>query len=646
MASRKTRSYPKTNALAFSKVNCHSCLRLEETCDRQRPRCRTCKQAKRICGGYAMDLRWKNGSFSNHHSAQVYHGLTPAIANDDFDMSNLHDQSFRFVNANCKRRRRNVPQNRAFKELTTKFDASSRSNQKQGTRPVSASRDISIVPSHSSAPSPGYGLWSSTSNSVDETVEDSCNGIDDTQISTHEWPSWPNLTAGDNMSSANNTFAILPNPDTGDGMEYLSPINSINLNHPTVLENRMASSSLSGLPLSPVLFNNHIHKWGPLLDMYNQEFCVWPLTQDCLSNPFRIQKDSCEGSDFLLHAVLALASQHIAKKDRSTSLLATTLDHQATALTLFRQALTHTSPFMLLDTILLLVNFEATQSASSSWSVHLNAALKILDSIGISKACQRNSRTRAQIAMLIWWDTTLSFISRKDLVFPLHYLQTLMQSGTEDGWTYFQLNGCPADLLMFMARFAKLASIYVKAEPFGCFNDTPVQQLVNEVQNWENPEDGTASDVGLMDVDPNSRRDRFHCIEAWRHAILIYARRVFTKKQSPQELRSITYLARVILDHVRCIPDTKIVQKQTLLPVFLAAAEVEDPTTRSWVRSYCDHWTRTARYDMFGTTAELLELIWADWLPQTRDVYWWGCKIGHNSNEAASQSLVTEILLG
>lgn len=371
-----------------------------------------------------------------------------------------------------------------------------------------------------------------------------------------------------------------------------------------------------------------------------------PLTQDCLSNPFRVQKNSCEDSTFLLHAVLALASQHIAKKDRSTSLLVETLDHQATALKLFRQALTHTSPFTLLDTLLLLVNFEATQSASSTWSIHLNAALKILAGIGISVACQRNSRTRAQIAMLIWWDTTLAFISRKDLVFPLHYLQTLMQHGSEEGWTYFQLNGCPAELLMFMAQFSKLAAAYAKAEPLGCFNDLPVRLLVGEVENWKNPEDGTVSDIGQTDIDPNCRRNRFHCIEAWRHAIVLYAHRVFRKKQSAQDVRSITHLARVILDHVRCIPDTETVQKQTLLPVFLAAVEVGDGITRSWVRSYCDRWTVTARYDMFGTTAALLDLVWADWLPETRDIYWWGSKIGHTSEEPGNESLISEILLG
>lgn len=378
----------------------------------------------------------------------------------------------------------------------------------------------------------------------------------------------------------------------------------------------------------------------------NEEFCILPLTQDCSSNPFRIQKDSCEGSAFLLHAVLALASQHIAKKDPSTSLLAETLDHQATALTLFRQSLTYTSPFTLLDTILLLVNFEATQTASSTWSIHLNAALRILNSIGISQACQRSSRTRAQIAMLIWWDVTLAFIARKDLIFPLHYLETLMQHGTEDGWTYFALNGCPADLVMFMARLCKLAAIYDKAEQLGCFSDAPVQQLIDEVQSWKNPEDVTLSDISQVDIDPNSRRNRFHCIEAWRHTILLYAYRVFTKKQSVQRIRSITHLARVILDHVRCIPDTENVQKQTLLPVFLAAAEVEDTPTRAWVRSYCNHWAVTARYDMFSTASALLDIIWADWLPQTRDVYWWGSKVGFTSVEGGDEYLFSEILLG
>lgn len=56
--------------------------------------------------------------------------------------------------------------------------------------------------------------------------------------------------------------------------------------------------------------------------------------------------------------MLAISSQHLAKKNNSTVLATEMRNHQATALRLFAQALDDTPAFQLLDALLLLVNFE------------------------------------------------------------------------------------------------------------------------------------------------------------------------------------------------------------------------------------------------------------------------------------------------
>jgi hypothetical protein len=251
---------------------------------------------------------------------------------------------------------------------------------------------------------------------------------------------------------------------------------------------------------------------------------------------------------------------------------------------------------------------------------------------------------------MLRWDVTVAIISRKRPLLPLQYLENLMRHDEEDGWTFFTLNGCPAELVMFMARLAVLASTYEKVltMEWATFSTFPVEEIIEHVQKWENSEDATADSIAWTDDDPENRRNRFHCIEAWRHAILLYAYRVFYRPQTDTGLRSITHLARVVLDHVRCIPDTAMVQKQTLLPVFLAASEVGDEPTRVFVRQFCSHWSSTARYSMFGTVATLLETIWAGWDISARSVYWWGVKVGNNNSESASgdEGLVSELLLG
>lgn len=144
--------------------------------------------------------------------------------------------------------------------------------------------------------------------------------------------------------------------------------------------------------------------------------------------------------------------------------------------------------------------------------------------------------------------------------------------------------------------------------------------------------------------------DRFHCVEAWRYAIILYTRRVFRSHQDLADLRVIDHLTRVILDHVRCIRKTQMVQKQVLLPVFLAAGEVEDEDTRNFVRQYCNHWSRTARYSQFETALASIENIWATYDARQRAVYWWGCNIGDHvwsaEYDQGSHGIERELLLG
>jgi len=50
----------RTNSLGFAKHDCHTCSSLRKCCDRRRPHCGTCKSSGRQCGGFAMELVWKD----------------------------------------------------------------------------------------------------------------------------------------------------------------------------------------------------------------------------------------------------------------------------------------------------------------------------------------------------------------------------------------------------------------------------------------------------------------------------------------------------------------------------------------------------------------------------------------------------------
>jgi hypothetical protein len=233
----------------------------------------------------------------------------------------------------------------------------------------------------------------------------------------------------------------------------------------------------------------------------------------------------------------------------------------------------------------------------------------------------------------------------------MSYLDTLVESDENDGWSFFALNGCPAEFIVAMARLAKLASIYDKTTKmeWTIFNDLPVRAVVDDVKGFINVEAISFDDMESLEDDASAKLNRFYCIEAWRHAILLYVLRVFGPAQNESQIRKIQHLARVILDGVRCIPQTQVIQKQLLLPVFLAGAELGTEWDRSFVRQYCKHWSEASRFYHFESVGELLEDIWKDWSLSTRGTYWWGQKIGVKSadvNEDRPHGMVSEILLG
>ena len=264
----------------------------------------------------------------------------------------------------------------------------------------------------------------------------------------------------------------------------------------------------------------------------------------------------------------------------------------------------------------------------------------------------RSSRMRAQVAMLIWWDVTsaLTSRSRPRLVDP--YLDSLKDFNQRDGWSFLTLAGCPTAFVVAMARLAALAHRHERLSASRRnIHDADLQLILDEVRSYNHicelvcclsyTHSNSASTDGAL--------NRRYCIEAWRHAILLYTLRVFSTNQTNQDLSSISYHARMILDSARCIPPTEPFQKQVLLPVFLAGAEVDDEFNRSFVRTYCRHWSKACNFDQFSGALALLEGIWNDWSPDNRGLHWWGVKIGNGGESVRAEGdneLQQQLLLG
>lgn len=248
------------------------------------------------------------------------------------------------------------------------------------------------------------------------------------------------------------------------------------------------------------------------------------------------------------------------------------------------------------------------------------------------------------------WDTTIAFISREMPTMPETYVDALMVDDGMDERTFFALNGCPYAFMKAMRQFAKAAAVLKQMLPEdGSSEMQQVDELVEYLRKWENEYTTSIEEVQASDEDPDDRMDRFHCCEAWRSAVLLYSRRVFCTHQDPAGLRVIQHLSRTVLDHIRCIRVTQMMQKQVLLPVFLAAVETADEDSRCFVRQYCKHWSTTARYSQFETALTLIENIWVSYEVNDRADYWWGCDIGSHmwsGEHDGGPGLEQELLLG
>ncbi len=87
---------------------------------------------------------------------------------------------------------------------------------------------------------------------------------------------------------------------------------------------------------------------------------MFPLTMDCPINPFRVSTSRAGKSDFLLHAIMAVSSQHLAKKTNRVELSLHLHSHRSKAMHLFTQALCQSDPCTLLDALLILVSLDVS----------------------------------------------------------------------------------------------------------------------------------------------------------------------------------------------------------------------------------------------------------------------------------------------
>lgn len=244
--------------------------------------------------------------------------------------------------------------------------------------------------------------------------------------------------------------------------------------------------------------------------------------------------------------------------------------------------------------------------------------------------------------MIPRWDVTLGLTTRQGFVLSGPTINSVFSWDSTS--TFYNVSGCPEQLFKYMFRLGTYAREFELASCMTCvtFDMAPVLVVEKAIKEWRTPR----YDGPDVDFAPSSEpdlpenwdcysaeaahhvQDLHHCAQAWRFALLIYIERVFKWRRGEASMSRIEFFARKVLNNVHSCRRSTMIQKQLLLPVFLAGCETNDENLRVEARDYCSWWGVKTRYDMFTTTLGLLEEVWA---AAGDPDSWWGSLIDNKS---------------
>ncbi|OAL27540.1 hypothetical protein AYO22_03444 [Fonsecaea multimorphosa] len=404
-----------------------------------------------------------------------------------------------------------------------------------------------------------------------------------------------------------------------------SPTSSESLNGSSSYLTESEYTSQTSLSYIPQFCFPTLHdKFSGLLDMYDQEFCNYPITSDFSINPYRYRPETTKGSQHLLHAIMAISCHFRLRSPSQASPPVETLSHKGAAMVLYQGAFAgagiYNNALSLLDTALALWQLEATISSLNIWRSHLTDAYHLLELYGGVKKWSTSRKANVQVSMILWWDAMVSLLARTECVLPYAYLETVLKTEGRQPWTFYQLNGCPRQLFVPMTQLANLSG-----RKWSKTASVLVKEIEQSITNYIYPGRGLECDSDDEEA-MHTERDRYHCCEGFRYALLIYILRIFPwpRTDSPAQVGArISFLSRVCLDHVAACRPTSFIQKQLLFAVFIAGSETHNTAHRALVEDYCRRWYEKFGYQMYMTVLDVMGAVWAKRDAGEQD-FWWG----------------------
>lgn len=144
----------RSNSLGFARTDCHTCASLGDQCDRQRPRCSTCLDHGRRCGGFATSLSWDSRRMLTEGSSASQVRIN--AAHDGDGQSTAAGRSpatlrhFRFVPTRSRQRARRKGRS-ASKQGTARNQVSGRRSESQAVAEMANEPGLAAEDSNANA---------------------------------------------------------------------------------------------------------------------------------------------------------------------------------------------------------------------------------------------------------------------------------------------------------------------------------------------------------------------------------------------------------------------------------------------------------------------------------------------------------------
>ena len=340
------------------------------------------------------------------------------------------------------------------------------------------------------------------------------------------------------------------------------------------------------------------------LAFFTWRFSPVTLTYEIKANPWQSCLSQIDGASFLLDAVRALAIRHRSHLEEAQESLSV-LELKDKALSSFAQSIGTVSLELGISMSLILIGIDFAESALGNWTIHLQGVFRMIEAAGGIRLGDSFMHLRAQIAQLVWYDTIVALLSRKGPIFPREYVECVVSWKCESEWSLLALNGFPD------SAFENMYEIAETAAQASSLADGHVTGL--EMKLWL---------AGFDSGQDSADKEISSLMDCWRLGLLLYCTRVFHQGEAVKSKARL--LAEEIMWLVHELPPYSNKQKQAVLPLFLAACEMESFRFRRIAMEFCERWKKMSGLWLNQTVIDLVQTVWAAVDENPEEDIWWG----------------------